>query len=310
MLNDRDYIIHSLEFNLFFLRIAKEHTIFAAASLPIKNLNVIKQANIFKRAYEALLSRVILLSTSEQVGGSITNSGEYVTEYTLAAETITSQLTGIPIETTITNQEIEMFKSSFPSSRQDNLIAQISGLNEEAIRLTNIVIDFQTKLLNDVLNCRAFSYTYPLMLEHVTREAQFAVMTLRKLQMKDTIDTINEIINFEINWTRLMDEHSKFIRGYLDPSQPALFDTANGFSNELDKLFASTLALEDSPEDLARVTRETITQVTSLRDFKAQSVEGILSCKIRSIIPPLLSDHVLREANYYLKLLRSFDASQ
>ncbi|MBK1809637.1 DUF2935 domain-containing protein [Clostridium sp. YIM B02505] len=306
MISDREYIIHSLEFNLFFLRIAREHTIFVSASLPLKNLSTMRQANVFKKAYEDLLSRVILLSSSEQVGNRLINSGEFITEFTLEAEKITSQLTGIPIETNITKQEINIFGSVLPKSRQDNILAQISAVNDEAIRLTTSVIAFQTKLLNDILSCKAFSYTYPLMLDHVTREAQFAVMTLRKLQMKDTIDTLNEIINFEINWTRLMDEHSKFIRGYLDPSETALFETADGFANDLDKLLASTLALEDSPEDLARVTRETINQVTKLRDFKKQGTAGILACKIKSIIPPLLSDHVLREANYYLKLLKTF----
>lgn len=310
MLTDREYIIHSLEFNLFFLRIAREHTIFLSASLPLKNLNIIRQANVFKRAYEDLLSRTILLSTNDQVGNDLINSGEFLTEYTLDAEKITSQLTGIPIDTTITKQESNIFHFNLPKSRQDSILAQISSVNNEAIRLTSSVIAFQTKLLNDILSCKAFSYTYPLMLDHVTREAQFAVMTLRKLQMKDTIDTLNEIINFEINWTRVMDEHSKFIRGYLDPSEKALFETADGFSNDLDKLLASTLALEDSPEDLARVTRETISQVTKLRDFKKQGTEGILACKIKSIIPPLLSDHVLREANYYLKLLKTFETTK
>ena len=39
------------------------------------------------------------------------------------------------------------------------------------------------------------------------------------------------------------------------------------------------------------------------RDFKQAGVEGIETCKIKSIILPLLADHVLREANHYLRLL-------
>ena len=38
---------------------------------------------------------------------------------------------------------------------------------------------------------------------------------------------------------------------------------------------------------------------------KRASVDGIASCKIRSIILPLLADHVFREANHYLRLLES-----
>lgn len=39
------------------------------------------------------------------------------------------------------------------------------------------------------------------------------------------------------------------------------------------------------------------------RDFKRSGLEGITGCKIRSLILPLLADHVLREANHYLRLL-------
>ena len=41
------------------------------------------------------------------------------------------------------------------------------------------------------------------------------------------------------------------------------------------------------------------------RDFKRAGVEGIDSCEIRSIILPLLADHVLREANHYIRLLEA-----
>jgi hypothetical protein len=65
------------------------------------------------------------------------------------------------------------------------------------------------------------------------------------------------------------------------------------------------MALEENPQALPAVTRESIARVTELRNFKHQGAVGILECQIRSIIPPLLSDHVLREANHYLRLLKS-----
>ena len=38
--------------------------------------------------------------------------------------------------------------------------------------------------------------------------------------------------------------------------------------------------------------------------FKAAGTKGIQSCEIRSVILPLLADHVLREANHYIRLLK------
>ena len=44
--------------------------------------------------------------------------------------------------------------------------------------------------------------------------------------------------------------------------------------------------------------------VAAVEDFKAAGAKGITGCDIRSIILPLLADHVLREANHYLRLLK------
>jgi hypothetical protein len=131
-------------------------------------------------------------------------------------------------------------------------------------------------------------------------------MLLNKLQQRDVIDDIKEIIEFEINWNRIMEEHSEFIRGYLDPSEEQLFETANTFVKEFHKLLETTENLRQQPNMLPQVTKESLQRVTALRNFKRQGEEGILACKIKSLIPPLLSDHVLREANHYERLLRNF----
>lgn len=307
MLTDNEYISHSLEFNLFFLRIAKEHTIFIGASLPLKDIKIVHQAMIFTNKFETLLSRAVSLSNGI-LSNDVLSSGEFITEFTLQAEEITSFLTGVPINTKITKQQLTMVPTiRFRSDLPVDISNEVSILNVEALRLTNDVLRFQKVLLDAILSCKAFSYTYPDMLEHVIEETEFASQVLSKLQNKDSLDTIKEVIEFEVNWTEKMRDHSKYIRGYLDPSENSLFKLANGFANELDTLLNSTLALEDDPTALEEVTKQTINQVTQLRNFKQQGIQGILSCNIKSIIPPLLSDHVLRESNYYLKLLSTFN---
>ena len=42
----------------------------------------------------------------------------------------------------------------------------------------------------------------------------------------------------------------------------------------------------------------------NIRDFKAQARNLIARCEIISLIPELLADHVLREAEHSLELLR------
>lgn len=316
MISEQDYIRHSLETNLFYLRLVKEHTIFAAASLPPKDAPVMQQLLAFKNNFEALLSNAVALSRGI-IKPEVSASGEFVTDLTLEAERATQSLTGIPINTNITRQEMGLNSPMYPMDRFDSspaaqmnqgneLLQQVNALNQAAILGATAAIKFKTTLLNNILNCRAFSYTYPTMLDHVIRETQFYVMLLNKLQQRDVIDDIKEIIEFEINWNRIMEEHSEFIRGYLDPAEEQLFETANTFVKQFHKLLETTESLRQQPNMLPQVTKESLKLVTALRAFKRQGEEGILACKIKSLIPPLLSDHVLREANHYQRLLRNF----
>lgn len=50
---------------------------------------------------------------------------------------------------------------------------------------------------------------------------------------------------------------------------------------------------------------DTLLETIKLRDFKKAGVEGIVECKIKSIILLLFADHVLREANHYIEVLKN-----
>jgi hypothetical protein len=62
----------------------------------------------------------------------------------------------------------------------------------------------------------------------------------------------------------------------------------------------------DKTVPIEKVTNDSLKATKDIRDFKAQGTQGILECKIKSIILPLLGDHTLREANHYLRLLKMF----
>jgi len=305
VLSDKEYIKHSLETNLFFLRIAKEHAIFAAASMTPRDRAIAGRLVAMKNSFEELLSEVIELA-DRAVSHEVLASDELVTDFTLAAEIKTQFLTGIPINTGLTRRELEL-RGEKTDRKPDELCEKAAALNRRAIAMTKAAIALKSKLLKNITECRAFSYTYPSMLEHVIEEEQYYVMLLEKLEKRDFIDSVKEIIEEEINWNHLMEEHSEFIRGYLDPEEEKLFNNANSFVKEFDMLVEKTEKAADNPSILSEVTRESLKDVTALRNFKAQGTQGILTCKIKSLIPPLLSDHVTREANHFLRLLKTFE---
>ena len=107
LLSRPEFIKKSLEVNLFFLRIMKEHLIFIEANLSPINEVLIQEANILKRSLEMLLSELVSLAFGA-VREEVLESNELVTSFTLDAEEATSSLTGISIDTNITNQEMDL----------------------------------------------------------------------------------------------------------------------------------------------------------------------------------------------------------
>ena len=107
----------------------------------------------------------------------------------------------------------------------------------------------------------------------------------------------------EMFWNQIMMEHALFIRGLLDPTECELVGTADTFAGDYCRLLEE--AREQDCRTMDTLTRETLETTEKYRDFKAAGTKGITCCDIRSVILPLLADHVLREANHYLRILQT-----
>ena len=109
--------------------------------------------------------------------------------------------------------------------------------------------------------------------------------------------------NMEDFWNRIMMEHALFIRGLLDPTQEQLIETADQYAKEYKELLQIAKNRDCEAEDKLR--ERSLEETMRYRQFKTAGTVGILECKISSIILPLLADHVLREANHYIRLLET-----
>ncbi|MDF2613552.1 MAG: hypothetical protein K0S71_1338 [Clostridia bacterium] len=306
MLTKQQFIHHSLHLNLFFLRIIKEHFIFLEAALFMKNKKLMGEAEFFKNEFERLLKHTIMLAESA-MDFKMPNANEFVTKYTLDAEKITQFATGIPIDMSITKMEISLMSEKDSKHHHALLEDHVYKLNDRIIKTVTAVIKVKSQLLEDVLSCKLFVNTYPSLLEHVLEETKHYLDLLSKLQGRIEIHMKQDLMSEENFWNHIMSEHSLFIRGLLDPSEKQLFDIADEFAEEFETLEKQTEDLNMLSSGLSALTERTIRSVTALRDFKAQATEGLLGCKIKAIILPLLADHVLREANHYLHLLNMPD---
>ena len=294
----QNYVRASLELHIFFARIMKEHALFLQAGfMPISN-DYICEAQWYKGEFEKLLSDTVRLSNS-MISPEMLESGEIVTPYTFGAERKTSELTGIIIDTNITIQELRL-QSGGQSYLTNSLVDYIRYLNNRALQLLDGFIGFKERILADVLSCNLFTANYPLLLEHIIREAKLYRQYVAMLQNGQNI-TDEDMKQVELFWNQIMMEHALFIRGLLDPTEEELISTADNFAKQYKQLLQEARNMTD--ETIKTVTDKTIEETVKYRDFKKAGTEGISGCQIRSIILPLLADHVLREANHYLRIL-------
>lgn len=295
----QDYVKTSIELHLFFGRIMKEHAIFLQAGFMPKNTEYIQETMLYKRQFEKLLADTVSLSNCI-VREKVLNSGEIVTKFTYGAERKTEELTGITIDSNITLQELKLASNNY-YGMSDDITQYVCYLNDTAITLLDGLIGLKERLLRDVLCCRVFTANYPLLIEHILREAKLYRQYVTMLQRGENINSQN-MKQVELFWNQIMMEHALFIRGLLDPTENELITTADNFAKDYQKLIEETKNMTD--ETIKSVTDKTIIETQKYIDFKTAGTEGIKECEIRSIILPLLADHVLREANHYFRILK------
>jgi hypothetical protein len=63
-----------------------------------------------------------------------------------------------------------------------NTVRMVEDLNNRAIRAAEQIEAFKSKVLQDVLACKMFTTNYPLLIDHILREAKFYLRMLRNLQ--------------------------------------------------------------------------------------------------------------------------------
>lgn len=277
----------------------KEHSLFLAIAFPPKNVDLANEAKSYNIIFNNLLSRAVALASRN---AKINNDA--VTQFTLEAEKATQFVTGFPIDTNLTMIEFSLVGQ--PISMQNlSIIENISSLNNEAIQATQGLINLKTRIINGVLNRQLFTLNYPLLIDHIRREAILFVDLLTKLQNRVEPNVLEETLRQQLFWNQIMGEHALFIRGLLDPTEEELIQIANNFGNQFSELNRQTNLVYQNPQLYPQVKMESIKLTQDIQNFKTQGTEGILNGQIKSIIAPLLGDHVIREANHYLNILES-----
>lgn len=296
----KEYVTTSLEIHLFFSRIMREHALFLLAAFPAGETGYRNEADWFRAQFEKALEQAVRLADG-MVGEDVLGSGEVFTEFTEMAELQTRRMTKIPINIRITQAEKKL-RAGRGMCQDRRMMQQVKRLNQNVLYLLKGLIAFKEKVLQEVTNCSLYTANYPLLIEHILREAKLYHQIITELEEKGCMPSRN-LKKAELFWNQIMMEHALFIRGLFDPTECELMKTADNFAGDYCRLLEE--ASKQDCRTMDELTRKTLETTKQYRDFKAAGTEGITGCGIRSIILPLLADHVLREANHYLRILKT-----
>lgn len=215
---------------------------------------------------------------------------------------------GLPADQKELAEEAQAFIKRFMELRiRLNKVSRLEGeLLKDLIQAVRGIIAFKAKLLRLLIQCKVEpGSNYPLLLDHIRREAMHFLDLLRKPVLDDPISAL---LDEEVFWLRQMKEHIEFIIHLLDPSERELIIQAVKLRKTFSALLETARDLESMnetrPKHFNRVmsfTQNVINSTMKLRDFKAAAFELAKLCELLSIVStPLLLDHLRREADKFL----------
>jgi hypothetical protein len=226
---------------------------------------------------------------------------------------------GLPCDQVAFIQEAETFYRVFEDlekrSRAVNCESSFQRYVEDVKVAVTHIFTFKRHLLHLYVECRIVGTTNsPLLLDHISREAMYFLKILEKVHDGEMQYPIDSIVSENVFWLRAMGDHAKFILGLLDSSERELIGQATAFRDEFEQLqlhardFDSMLWHFRPNNDFARFEQTVQNATVRIRDFKAAANELLERCAALALFPPLLADHVRREADHFLEILELIEA--
>ena len=151
MLTIDEFITMSLDLNLFFLRIMKEHSFFLEVAFTPRDSGMSQQAADFRMGFQRLLADAVALA-DRSVSRAALESSQFTTKYTLEAERLTQYYTGVPFDLGLTQREAMLTPAQ--GRVFDELQDEVELLDRRAYQLTASLAAFKEKILASVRSCR------------------------------------------------------------------------------------------------------------------------------------------------------------
>jgi hypothetical protein len=160
--------------------------------------------------------------------------------------------------------------------------ANLAAFNRPTIELVRRFLDVKRQMEKEQESGRLKSLAWPTFFEHVALEGERFANRLEKFSAGRVELDRSEVVSF---WSRIMADHADFIAHLLDPEEKTLIEKAM-------KTAGAWRGVKSGGGSKDKV-RGSLDEFIA---FKKTAQAGVEAGQIKSIIHPLLADHVLREA--------------
>jgi len=172
--------------------------------------------------------------------------------------------------------------------------SNFAALNQATVESIKPLIELKQSILDSQNAGKVHTLIWPTFLEHAIHEAQRGSARLARLASGDVTLTYIEVLEF---WTEMMSDHAALLAHLLDPKEADLIATALDTS-------AQFKGYRNNVQSKGLRGVQVLTAAEELIDFETATQTGVNLGTIRSIIPPMLADHVRREALKFVDELK------
>lgn len=175
------------------------------------------------------------------------------------------------------HKEFERFRKEF--NNRPEMVAQVLPLAKK-------LRAYKVEVLNTLNSGKWIGWIFPLFARHITLELDYFIDKLNGIKYTD-----QDEIAF---WNTINGEHASFAAHLLDPEERDLFLKGDALSQK----FAKVVGSED--EMMRQIS---LTHAKELDEYNTSARTAQQNNQLKSIIHPVLLDHVIREGQRSIRML-------
>jgi hypothetical protein len=209
-------------------------------------------------------------------------------------------------EISLAQHYADLFDELLTTARGDLNTTPWRRLSEQAAAAVSDLRQFKLHLLRRMLTGHVGLNLSPSLLDHMLNELDEYERLLARLTA-GAVPPPAHALHYHLLWLSDQAGHAEAIKSRLDPAEAALVHRTEGFARTFNEFYLKAITLAgflrtqlDQFPALSRFNHQAELETHVFEAFLQEVLELNLDDAVLSVLAPLLADHMLREACYYI----------